>query len=76
MGLGATIPKEPAMRLLAIFALAITATPAIAQDMPARKAGLWDMKMTFEGRNAPPQTMQHCIDATTDKAMQDIRAAV
>ena len=72
MGLGATIPKESAMRLLAIFALAIIATPATAQDMPARKAGLWDMKMTFEGRNAPPQTMQHCIDATTDKAMQDM----
>ncbi len=60
------------MRLLAILALAFAATPAAAQDMPARKAGLWEMKMTFEGRNTPPQAMQHCIDATTDKAMQDM----
>ena len=29
--------------------------------------------MTFEGRGAPPQTMQQCIDAATDKAMQDDR---
>jgi Protein of unknown function (DUF3617) len=70
MGLAITISKEPAMRLLAILALALIVTPAAAQDMPARKAGLWDMKMIFEGRGAPPQTMQHCIDATTDKAMQ------
>jgi hypothetical protein len=62
------------MRLLAILALAAIATPAAAQEMPARKAGLWDMKMTFEGRNLPAQTMQHCIDATTDKAMQDMSA--
>lgn len=60
------------MRLLAIFALVFAATPAAAQDMPARKAGLWEMKMIFDTRGAPPQTMQHCIDATTDKAMQDM----
>lgn len=60
------------MRLLAILALTIIVTPAAAQDMPARKAGLWDMKMSFEGRNMPAQTMQHCIDATTDKAMQEM----
>ena len=60
------------MRLLIILGLALSATPAAAQDMPARKAGLWEMTMTFEGRGAPPQTMQQCIDAATDKAMQDM----
>jgi len=60
------------MRLLVSLAAVIIALPAAAQDMPPRKAGLWDMKMVFEGRNAPPQAMQHCIDATTDKAMQDM----
>ena len=25
--------------------------------------------MTFEGRNLPPQVIQHCIDAATDKMM-------
>jgi hypothetical protein len=62
------------MRLSVIFAAALVATPAIAQDMPSRKAGLWEMTMTFEGRGAPPQTMQQCIDAATDKSMQDMSA--
>jgi hypothetical protein len=47
----------------------IAATPACALDLPARKAGLWEVKMTFEGRNLPPQVMQQCIDASTDKMM-------
>jgi len=47
----------------------ITAAPASALDLPARKAGLWELKMTFEGRNLPPQIMQQCIDAATDKMM-------
>lgn len=64
------------MRLTLIFALALVTTSAAAQDMPARKAGLWDLTMTFEGRGMPPQTMQHCIDATTDKAMQDMSGGV
>jgi hypothetical protein len=60
------------MRSAFILAAAVIATPALAQDMPSRKAGLWEMTMTFEGRGAPPQTMQQCIDASTDKAMQDM----
>jgi len=60
------------MRLLAILAFALIITPAAAQEMPARKAGLWEMKMTFEGRSMPPQAMQHCTDAATDKAMQEM----
>src|SRR5215831_4412841 len=47
----------------------IVAVPASALDLPARKAGLWELKMTFEGRNLPPQVMQQCIDAATDKMM-------
>src|SRR5215470_12775001 len=43
--------------------------PAGALDLPARKAGLWEVKMAFEGRNLPPQVMQQCIDAATDKMM-------
>ena len=60
------------MRLAIILASALVAMPALAQDMPSRKAGLWEMTMTFEGRGAPPQTMQQCIDAATDKSMQDM----
>ena len=62
------------MRLAIILATTLVAATALAQDMPARKAGLWEMTMTYEGRGAPPQTMQQCIDAATDKAMQDMSA--
>jgi len=64
------------MRPAIILAAAFIAAPAAAQDMPSRKAGLWEMTMTFEGRGAPPQTMQQCIDAATDKAMQDMSQGV
>jgi hypothetical protein len=47
-------------------------TPALALDLPARKAGLWEIKMAFEGRNLPAQSMEHCIDAETDKLMNSI----
>ena len=49
--------------------LVLSAGGAAAVDLPIRKAGLWEMKMIFEGRSLPPQTMQHCVDATTDKLM-------
>src|ERR1041385_5951179 len=64
--------RENRMRLATLLPAAFVVTPALAQDMPSRKAGLWEMTMTFEGRGAPPQTMQQCIDASTDKAMQDM----
>jgi Protein of unknown function (DUF3617) len=47
------------------------AFPALALDLPARKAGLWELKLTHESGQAPPQVMQHCIDAATDKAMNE-----
>ena len=43
---------------------------AWADDLPLRKAGLWEVKMTVENRNAPGQTIQQCIDAATDQMMQ------
>ena len=45
------------------------AAQAAALDLPTRKAGLWEIKMMFEGRNLPAQTMQQCIDASSDKVM-------
>ena len=65
------------MRSALIIAAAFIVTPALAQDqMPSRKAGLWEMTMTMEGRGGPPQTMQQCIDAATDKSMQDMSAGM
>lgn len=58
------------MRHLSAVAIAVlAATPALALDLPARKAGLWEMKMDFVGQNLPGQTMKQCVDATTDKLM-------
>ena len=59
-----------AIRYAIVFAVACLAIhPASALDLPARKPGLWEMKMVFEGRNTPPHLSQHCIDAETDKLM-------
>ena len=61
-------------RNLLCAAIAIpVATPAAALDLPARKAGLWEIK-TVDGRRAtmPAQIAQHCIDAETDKMMNSI----
>ena len=63
------------MRLLIVCAFTLAATPALAIDMPPRKAGLWELKMTMEGGRMPPQTFQHCIDAATDKEMNTVGAA-
>jgi hypothetical protein len=60
----------------AALLLVIFAIPAFALDLPPRKAGLWELKMTMEGRGMPAQTFQHCIDAATDKAMNDIGGGV
>src|SRR5262245_12814736 len=63
---------EDDMRLvgtISILAL-LAAIPASAAEMPERKPGLWELKMSFENRNTPGQTMQQCIDAATDQMMQ------
>ena len=52
--------------------LALVLLPAIearAVDAPARKPGLWEMKMVRTGSPMPEMTMQHCTDETTDKEM-------
>jgi len=40
-----------------------------AEQLPLRKAGLWEMKIVKVGSQLPEMTMQHCTDATTDKDM-------
>jgi hypothetical protein len=58
------------LRRLVLLAAALTvATPAFALDLPTRKAGLWEIKSEFEGRNFPVPTMRQCTDASTDKLM-------
>jgi hypothetical protein len=47
----------------------LAAAAALADDLPIRKAGLWEIKMVRTGSPLPPMTMQQCTDETTDKAM-------
>jgi hypothetical protein len=52
-----------------VIALLLSASQSFAADLPTRKAGLWELKMEFPGRNLPAQLMQQCTDAATDKFM-------
>ena len=45
------------------------AAAAGAEQLPIRKAGLWEIKMVRTGSPVPDMTMQHCTDATTDRQM-------
>ena len=51
-----------------VAALCLAAIPATAAELPPRKPGLWELKMNF-AKGAPPQVMQQCTDASTDKLM-------
>jgi hypothetical protein len=46
----------------------ICVTPALAVDFPTRKAGLWQMNTTTA--TGQKVSMQECVDAQTDQAMQ------
>jgi hypothetical protein len=50
----------------------ISADYALADDLPIRKAGLWEIKMARTGSPLPEMTMQHCTDETTDKDMNNM----
>jgi hypothetical protein len=59
------------MRLF-LFVLALTLSPlslAAPKDMPARKPGLWEIKMQMSGM-PQPMVSQQCIDEKTDDLMQ------
>jgi hypothetical protein len=55
--------------LFPVFAVFCAVPPAGAFDMPARKAGLWQIEMEFVGRQLPAQDIKQCVDAATDKLM-------
>jgi len=49
----------------------LSARLALAEELPIRKAGLWEMKVVKTGSPIPEMTMQHCTDETTDKDMNN-----
>lgn len=52
------------------------ATSAAAQEIPTRRAGLWEVTIANDGAKAPSQTMQQCTDAETDKLMNAFGGAI
>ena len=57
----------------ALLLVVAGAAPVFAAELPPRKAGLWEMKTTVSsGRTI---SMQQCVDAKTDEAMQAASAA-
>jgi hypothetical protein len=42
------VPATPRRLIVTVIGL-LSAVPAFALDMPARKPGLWELKMNFEG---------------------------
>jgi hypothetical protein len=56
--------------LLAAGAGLLCIAPAAAADeLPKRKAGLWEIKMVVNGRGVPLRNVQQCTDAETDTLM-------
>jgi len=51
----------------ALLFLVVGVMPASAVDLPTRKAGLWEITTDRSGH---AMTMQQCVDAATDQAMQ------
>jgi hypothetical protein len=47
----------------------VQANAAGADQLPIRKAGLWEFKMVRTGSPVSGMTMEHCTDATTDRQM-------
>jgi hypothetical protein len=63
------MPRHLAIVVAASFAAGLAVDSAFAIEMPPRKAGLWELKMAFEGRNLPATVLKQCIDPATDKLM-------
>lgn len=59
------------MRLLFVIPILGIAcmAPAFGAEMPARKSGLWEIKMSFENRNLPAQSVKQCVDAGSDRLL-------
>jgi len=53
-------------RVISTLLITLVAMPALAAEMPARKAGLWEITTSAGNRMA----IRQCIDAATDQMMQ------
>ena len=59
--------------VLGLGVLAVmSAAGAWAEDLPIRKAGLWEIKLAHTGSPLPSLTMQHCTNETVDREMNNM----
>ena len=65
--------REPGAWVLGLCVLAVVpAGSSWAEDLPIRKAGLWEIRMAHTGSPLPALTMQHCTDESVDKDMNNV----
>jgi hypothetical protein len=59
--------------LVSLLSLICLSVSAMAAELPARKPGLWEIKTSIPNapQNAQQMSIRECIDASTDKAMQE-----
>jgi len=55
-------------RIISTLLITLVAMPALAAEMPARKAGLWEIKTGAGAGNGV--AIRQCIDPATDQMMQ------
>lgn len=59
------VSRSVPLLAVTLFA-ALVSHPALSQDTPKRKPGLWQQTVTTSGVAVPPQTMSMCTDERTD----------
>jgi hypothetical protein len=68
------------MKQVSAIALLVAMMALVADgftlDLPKRKTGLWDIKISRVGGNRPVQTVQMCIDQKTDNMAQQMGESV
>ena len=63
----------PMRRLMILLPLMAVAAPVAAAgfNLPPRKPGQWEMKIQVDTAAMPPQIIRMCLDAETDKMLND-----
>ena len=67
-------PNARPGRACAVLTIALLVAPALAQDYPKLKPGLWEMERTAERGAQHPNRMTMCLDDTVQKEMFDMGA--
>lgn len=55
-----------------LFSIFTTFVISAADELPQRRAGLWEMKTTLKGTQQPAPSAKQCIDAATDAQMREM----